>query len=171
LAFKVNPRLEAIAKAGSPKRSDVVVLRGLVANADQASVDIRADLFGSSAYSVSIGDVISSSENPDGSVSLVVHGDAPVTIQTTAGVLQVAKDNTRPPTQTEIDRCNEQGRNTCIDDRRIAGRTRAEAEAICDSDQIAGIRDAVCSVPAAVRGLRFQAGAYLGAEVVADLFD
>jgi hypothetical protein len=168
--FKVNPRLEAITKAGAPKRSDVVILRGLVANEDRTSVVVRAGLFGSSAYAVALGDIISSTENTDGSVSLLVRSDAPVTIQTTAGVLQVAADNTRPPTQSEIDECNRMARDNCIADRMIAGRTRAEAQGICDSEQIAGLRDAICHGPVAVRG--FLAGRnFLGAEVVSDVFD
>jgi hypothetical protein len=168
MEFKVHPQLEATAKAGARNRADVVFLRGLVAQTGKTSVRIRSGLFGASAYEVNLSDVITSGENPDGSVSLTIPRSAPVVIHTTADVLQVAKDDDpRPrPTEEQVRRCIEERRQGCIDTQTtINGRTPEEAAQICDQPAVAAMREGGCRNPINLGRLDT---ARLGAEVVSD---
>jgi hypothetical protein len=166
MAFKVNPVLEILAQAGVGNRSDVVFLRGFVAQTGKTSVAIKAGLFGASTYEVAVGDIITSKDNSDGSVTLMVRDSATVVIQTTAGVLQEARE--KLPTKGEIDKCIQDSRNNCINNLVLGGSTPQHAAAACDNSAVASIRESLCSNPLRLGGLAASA---LGSEVVGDMWD
>lgn len=166
MEFKINPVLEVLAQAGVRNRSDVVFLRGLVAQAGERTVAIRAGLFGESTYEVTVGDIITSKDNSDGSVTLMVRSSGTVVIQTTAGVLQEAME--KKPTQAEIDKCIGNSRSNCINNLVLGGSTPEHAAAACDSPAVAGIRESLCSNPLRLGGLAASA---LGTEVMGDMQD
>lgn len=166
MEFKINPVLDILAQAGVRNRSDVVFLRGLVAQTGKTSVTIRAGLFGESTYEITVGDIITSKDNSDGSVTLMVRGSATVVIQTTAGVLEVAKE--KGPTQAQIDKCIGDDRNHCINNLVLGGTTPEHAAAACDDPFVAAFRGARCSNPSRFGGLAASA---LGSEIVGDILD
>lgn len=172
MEFKVNPLLETLRKAEATSRCDVVFLRGLVARTGKTSVAIRAGLFGASTYEVELANVISAKENADGTVAMIVRGDTPVVIHTTAGVMQVARQRGPGPTPAQVQDCIDSDRQRCINGALMnnPSLTQEQAESICDAPAVAVVRESFCRNPVTLISSGGLISGGLGSEVVFEEF-
>jgi len=143
MALKKHPGIAALDAAGVTGDDDVVELTGLVAEVGKDTIELRTALVGGETLRVSARDVIHTEQSdPAMPATLYVRPGAIITIVEPATTY---RRRNQGPSAADVAACVRASRERCIDTAMVMnGRTREQAEMICDNSQIAGLREAIC---------------------------